>query len=139
MPLRPHAILALRNNLFSGGAHLTERGDTGLMRMLKAVAERPPVRAIDDDYRLAAANEGSNIEVDPDGGTATIELPSGLPVGYMAVVRQVGLGTVTIAPAACVTLHVFGGASPIDLAGRWAVAIAEVRGTSDWFVAGQLT
>ena len=52
MALRPHAILRLRAGFFTGGSHLTERTDNGLMAMLKGLAERPPVVSLDEDTTL---------------------------------------------------------------------------------------
>lgn len=138
MPLRPHAILRLRDALFSGGAHLTERGDTGLLAMLKGLAERPPICAHDDDYTVSVDDEGAVLELNPDGGSLTLTLPIDLPVGFFATVRQVSTGTVTIEAGAGASLVAVGASASVDLAGRWASAGIEVRAADSWHVAGQL-
>ena len=138
MALRPHAILRLRAGFFTGGSHLTERTDNGLMAMLKGLAERPPVVSLDEDTTLTADLEGTSLEADPGGGLLTITLPAGLPLGFMAVVRQVGMGTVRIVGGDGTSVRAFNSPSPIDLSGRWATVIVEVRATNDWFVGGML-
>lgn len=142
VPLRPHEILELSDDSLSGGARLTsartEPPRAGLMGMLKALAERPPIQEITVSRALVAADEGTILEVDPGGGTVTLTLPADLPVGFYAAVRQVTAGTVRFAAGAGAAVDAFGSPSPIDLGGEWASATVEVRAADTWIVTGQL-
>lgn len=138
VPLRSHEILELPDDALSGGARLTATDRSGLMSMLKGLAERPPIDAQTTSRSIAAEDEGTIIEVDPTSGTVTITLIAGIPIGFYSQLRQIATGTVRIVAGAGATVNAFGSPNPIDLGGTWAVASVEVRAVDTWIVTGQL-
>lgn len=141
MVLRPHDVLALRDDHFSGASALTEESGTqdGLVRALKAATERAPRTAVTASRALTADDEGCVLEVDPDGGTVDIDLSAGLAVGFIAEIRQVGTGTVTITAGAGATINVIASAAvPATIAEQWAGVSVEVRDEDTWLIDGRL-
>lgn len=143
MTLRPHDILELRDDHFSGGGPVTDDSagprSPGLIKMLKAAVERAPREPITASRALTADDEGRVLEIDPDGGTVDIDLPTGLDIGFFCELRQIGTGTVTITAGAGATINVVASATvPATIAEQWGAATVEVRAENTWLVDGRL-
>lgn len=137
----------LRWDYFTGGTNLTPipvnapNEPPDLREIINDLAARPVIGTVDDDYTVVEADELTTIEVDPaaNAGAITITLPDDFPVGWVATLRQITAGTVTIEAGAGATMVQVGSATvPVTLAEQWAMATIEVRATDAWIISGQL-
>ena len=137
---KPADTLSLPDFYFQGGAHLDQEDDGGLRAHLQGLAGRVSTTQVEGvAYTVALTDAGLILEAYPDSGTLVITLPDGLPVGFVAQVRQVEAGTVRMIAGGSATVNAVATAAvPIELSGTWASCTIEVRDVDTWIVTGQL-
>lgn len=90
-------------------------------------------------YTLALGDAGNVVELDA-ATAAAVTVPANatvpFPIGTVVTLRQYGLGNLTVAAAAGVTIRSAGGA--LRLSGQFAEATLTKRGTDEWVLAGNI-
>ncbi len=91
------------------------------------------------DFTLAASDLGKNLDC-AKSSAFTVTIPTNasvaLPTGFSVTIVQGGTGTVTVSPAAGVTLHSVDGNE--SLRKQWAGATLYKRSTDEWVLIGDL-
>lgn len=106
-----------------------------------AVHQHPTISATTKtaDYTLALVDAGTVVEMDLAApGTLTVPADASVafPVGTLIEILQLGVGTVTVAPAAGVTLRT---AATLSSRAQYSSVGLRKRAANEWIVAGDLS
>jgi len=103
--------------------------------------DKGPVTFQNGDYGLIATDTNTIIGINPEGGDATVIIPTQAAQGWQPNVNigifQSGTGTLTIAPGAGVTLLIRAGLSG-ELEGQYSMAQIKAIETDVWLLFGDL-